>query len=121
MTQVFAVQLNQIKSAEYGGIVVTPGAQQVEGGETALVDHNGLAVNKAGLRRQAFHRRDNAREAVGEVRAMPGISRTSLLFRRARMRNPSCLISWIQSGPAGGSLAGVGRQGVMVKQGRKAG
>src|SRR5262249_48553410 len=40
MTQVFAVQLNQIESAEHGGMVVTPGAQQVEGGETALVDHN---------------------------------------------------------------------------------
>jgi len=66
------------------------------------VFHNGLAVNKAGLHRQAFHRRDNAREAVGEVPAMPGV-----------------YISWIQSRPAGGSLAGLGRQGVMMKQGRK--
>ena len=73
MTQVFTVQLNQIESAEHSGTVVTPGAQQVEGGETALVNHNGLAVNKAGLHRQAFHRRDNAREPVGEVRAMPGV------------------------------------------------
>jgi hypothetical protein len=29
---------------------MTPGAQQVEGGKTALVDHDGVAVDKAGRR-----------------------------------------------------------------------
>ncbi len=31
------------------------------------------------------------------------------------------LISWIQPGPLGGSLAGFGRHGAMVEQGRKGG
>jgi hypothetical protein len=37
--------------------------------------------------------------------SLPMMSRTPRASFRARMRNPSCLISCIQPGPAGGSLA----------------
>ena len=40
-------------------------------------------------------------------------SRTPAASRGARMRKPSCLISCSQSGPAGGALAGDGKQGSM--------
>jgi hypothetical protein len=47
------------------------------------------------------------------------ISRTPAPSRRARMRKPSCLISWIQPGPEGGALAGDGRHGsIMPSPGR---
>src|SRR5262249_58315873 len=42
------------------------------------------------------------------------ISRTPALSRRARMRKPSCLISCIQPGPAGGALAGDGKHGSII-------
>ena len=41
-------------------------------------------------------------------------SRTPALSRRAMIRKPSCLISWIQPGPLGGALAGDGRHGSMI-------
>src|SRR5215831_5764330 len=104
MTQVFTFQLNQIESAEHSGTVVTPGAQQVEGGETALVDH--IAVNRtapAGF--------SPPRQCAGSGRRSSchaGCIAARHCRPRARMWNPSCLILWIQSGPAGGSLAGLG-------------
>ncbi len=54
-------------------MVVAPRAQQLEGGEAPLVDHDRLTVDEAGSRRQALHRLDDAREAVGEVGAMAGV------------------------------------------------
>ena len=62
----------------------------------------------------------------GEVRSLPFrlISRTFLPSRRAMTRKPSCLISCIQSGPVGGVLARLGRQGsseAVGKRGRKNG
>jgi hypothetical protein len=65
--------LDQIEGAEHGGMVVAPGAQQVEGGEAPLVNHDCLTVDKAGLYRQAFDRLDDAQEAVGEVIAVATI------------------------------------------------
>ena len=41
------------------------------------------------------------------------MSRTPAASRRAMMPKPSCLISWIQPGPLGGTFAGFGRQGSM--------
>src|SRR6516164_7021288 len=46
------------------------------------------------------------------------ISRTSALSRRARMRNPSCLISCSHPGPEGGALAGEGKHGSINFDGR---
>ena len=46
------------------------------------------------------------------VKSFPArvISRTPAASLRARMRKPSCLISWSQPKPEGGALAGEGRQ-----------
>ncbi len=71
--QVIAIELDKIESAKHGGMVMAPGAQQIEGREAVLVNHNGLAVDEAGLHREALDRFDNAREAAGEVRAVAGV------------------------------------------------
>src|SRR6516164_459333 len=42
------------------------------------------------------------------------IRRTPVASLRAKMRKPSCLISWIQPGPLGGALAGDGSHGSTI-------
>jgi hypothetical protein len=39
--QILTVELDEIEGAEHGRMIVAPGAQQIEGGEAALVDHDG--------------------------------------------------------------------------------
>ena len=67
------IELDQIKGAEHGRMVMAPGAQQIEGGEAALVDHDGLAIDEAGAHGQALYRRDDAGKAPGEIGAVAGI------------------------------------------------
>ena len=59
-------------------------------------------------------RADSQGDERKPVAKVVSVSRNQLhapLSRLARMRNPSCLISCIQSVPAGGLLAGLGRHG----------
>ena len=61
----------------------------------------------------ALFRHEHAQQRKRDEKSFPArlISRTPALSRRARMRKPSCLISWSQPGPEGGALAGEGRHG----------
>ena len=43
------VAASQIECAEHGGVVMMPVAQEVEDRQAALIDHDGLAVDEAGL------------------------------------------------------------------------
>src|SRR5262249_14156035 len=58
-------------------------------------------------------------EAMSGKRAVKSLplrvmSRTPVEFRRARMRKPSCLISWSQPGSEGGAFAGDGTRAFIV-------
>ena len=71
--QILAVQFDQIEGAEHGGMVVMPGAEQIKGREAVGIDDNRLAVDKAGLHRQAFDGFDDAGKTISEVVAVAGI------------------------------------------------
>ena len=46
-SEVLAVDLDQIKHTQHGGMIAKPVSENIEHRETALVDHNGLAVEHA--------------------------------------------------------------------------
>ena len=116
--QILAVQFDQIEGAEHGGMVVMPGAEQIKGREAVGIDDNRLAVDKAGLHRQAVDGFDDAGKTISEVVAVAGIEPHVVAVAARQDAEASCLISWIQSGPAGGSFAGFGRQGWMALYGK---
>jgi hypothetical protein len=92
---------------------VTPGAQQVEDREPGLVRDDGFAVvrhERAGSAATAATTKGKRLPKSWPLRVK---SCTPAVSRRARMRKPSCLISWSQSGPVSGCLAGDGRHGSM--------
>jgi hypothetical protein len=68
--EVGAVELYEVESAQYGGVIANPIAENVEDREAALVDHDGLTVEQARSHRQTFKRCSDQRKAVGEIRAM---------------------------------------------------
>ena len=78
-----------------------------------------FAVDEAGPHRRAFDSFDNPGKTISEVGAIAGEPHAVGL--RRRMRKPSCLISWIQPGPVGGSFAGFGSRAGWLYVGRRSG
>jgi hypothetical protein len=72
MPQVFAIHFEQVERAQRGGGIVPVSADKLKHGEAALITDDSLAVDQARAHRQQRHRRDDLREAVGEVGALPG-------------------------------------------------
>src|SRR5262245_586771 len=70
--------------------------------------------------RQRRRTRDSTIRGKRYVRSLPGRlkSRSVLLALRAMTREPSCLISWSESGPEGSCETLVGRHGAMNPAGR---
>ena len=91
--------LEQVESTKRHRVVLPAIAEQVEDGKAACVAGDGFAVDNAGARRQ----RGDAATASGNrsARSKPlrVMSFTPPSLSSARMRKPSCLISWIQPGP----------------------
>src|SRR5690348_4104920 len=52
-------------------MIVTPGAQEVEGREALLVDHDHLTVDEAGPHRQARDSLTDLRKAISEIVSVP--------------------------------------------------
>jgi len=68
--QVHAVELNQIKGAQYGVMIAKPIAEDIEHRETVLVDHDGFTVEHARANRQAFDCGGDLGKARGEIVAI---------------------------------------------------
>ena len=68
--EVGAVELYEVESAQYGGVIANPIAENVEDREAAFVDHNTLTIDQARSYWQTFERRSDQRKAVGEIRAV---------------------------------------------------
>jgi hypothetical protein len=69
------------------------GSLQVRSINNQEIACGGVGIDEAGLHWQAGDGLDDPGEAVGDIVAVAGQSRTPLLSRPAKMRNPSCLIS----------------------------
>jgi hypothetical protein len=100
-------------------MVVAPGAEQFEDREAALVDHDDLAIDEAGLDRQACDGIDDAREAVGEVVAIAR-EQTHALAIAPRQDAEAVVLDLMNPPGAGGRLLGgfgkAGRDGGPVSR-----
>ena len=68
--EVLAVEFGQVESAEHGGVIVMPIADQIEDREPVRVDDDGLAVERARPHRQARERSGNLRIPGGKICAV---------------------------------------------------
>ena len=110
-SQIFAVQFQQIKRTMHGADKRPMRANKLEHGEpfsSQTMASPSITHERAGSAPTARAMNGNLLLKSCPFRV---ISRTPALSRLARMRKPSCLISCIQSVPAGGLLAGLGRHG----------
>jgi hypothetical protein len=94
-------------------MVVAPGAEQVEGGEAAPIDHDGFPINEAGAHRQVSDRRYDARESVGEVGTVAGVKPHPIAIAAGQDAEVVVLDFMDPAGADRGSLAGLGRQGAI--------
>jgi hypothetical protein len=99
--QIRSVKLEQVECAQHGGVVVTPGTDQLKHRERGLVADDDLAVDQARTHRQRHDGRHDQKGAFGEIVAVAGDQAHALAV--APGQDPSCLISWIQLEPAGGA------------------
>ena len=65
--QILTVKLDQVEGAQHGSMVVTPGAEQLEHREAAVVGDDDFAVDQAGAHRQRRDGRGYQRKAPGEL------------------------------------------------------
>jgi hypothetical protein len=94
LAEIEAVELYEVEGAEHSGMVVMPIAKHVEHRKALLIDDDRLAVENTRAHRQSRHCGDDLRKSSRKIVAVVGEqSDANALARRARMRNPSCLIS----------------------------
>jgi hypothetical protein len=90
--------------------VIAPVAQPVEYRQAGIITGHGLAIDQA---RRSLERERGARaisrKAAGPVVPVAGEEPHARSI--AAQRKPSCLISCSHPAPAGGFVAGLGRQG----------
>src|SRR4051812_38027534 len=98
MTQVVAVELDQVKRVEEHTTIIVPVADALEVRDPVIAARDGLPVQDAGVRAQPCQCVDNERKAPCQV-----IARTAVeLYTRAALAGngkPSCLIPCSQSAP----------------------
>ena len=68
--QILAVEFEQIKSTEHGGVVVTPRPDQLKHCKAGVIGDDGLAVDQAGARRQVGNRHGDEWKPGAEVVAL---------------------------------------------------
>jgi hypothetical protein len=110
---IVAVQLNQVERAEDNPVVVTMVSKAVEVRDAGVVASDRLAVDDGRAGAQSRQRLNDERKPPRQVIAWAAIETDPLGVLAGDHSESSCLISCSQSGPDGGSVALVGKQGAM--------
>jgi hypothetical protein len=112
LSDLFAVEFKKVERTECGRGFAAISANQVKDGKAVVVANDSprpsMRQERNGSLPTAIAIKGKRPEKSFPARV---ISRTPVASFRARIRKPSCLISWIQPGPEGGTLAGAGRHG----------